>query len=71
MNIKSETKWRQNYYRETEKTLRYYEFLNQNAEVKIHKITPEEKEIFETKTSVSPNPFALRPPRKRRKTDGK
>jgi len=47
MNIKNETKWRRNYYRETEKAIRYYEFLNQKSEVRIRKITDEEKRNIE------------------------
>ncbi|MGN0621964.1 MAG: hypothetical protein ACI4I9_08855 [Porcipelethomonas sp.] len=59
MNIKSETKWRQNYYREVEKSIRYCEFVNQKAKVETHKITPEERTAIEKKLLVKPNPFAL------------
>lgn len=70
MNIKNETKWRRNYYRETEKAIRYYEFLNQKSEIRIRKITDEEKRNIEIKLQAKPNPFALKLPVKRRKKNG-
>ncbi len=66
MNIKGEVKWRQNYYREVEKSIKYCEFLNQKAEVKTRKITAEEEEKYIKMTSENKNSFALKIPRKRR-----
>lgn len=60
MNTKNENKWRQNYYREMEKRVRYYEFINQNAEVKVHKITNAEKNAYEARLSNESNPFKLK-----------
>ena len=59
-----------NRQRETEKAIRYYEFLNQKSEIRIRKITDEEKRNIEIKLQAKPNPFALKLPVKRRKKNG-
>ncbi len=52
-------KWYDRYSAEVECMTKRYEKINSEAEVKIHKITDEERKRFEEKLNPKPNRFAL------------